>query len=152
MIELNTNILDYEVFDKDEIFALLEKSVIAEGHKVFLANGSINDRPGLVWEIETHFYVVPVLPIDGSLQAWDLHTIDWDDNEGVWNKSHVASLKGVSCAEVATDFLMAGYLISCNLLEDETWREMLSPFCTRALRHPDCPNILLERVGPLFVA
>jgi len=126
--------LYFKEYHRQEVFELIEGTNPPGSYLVLSVDDEIADRPGFSWDIEAHFYVVEIASQTKGEKAWASFEISWDDNYGVWQRSALHGVQGVSDQDQAADLLMNEYWKSLSLDEDDPWAEVLKPFRERAAK------------------
>ena len=124
--------LEEKLDHKDERYArkkhlslmqnLIPKDVLFLGS----IDSDIAHSPGLSWEIEHHFYLVPGT---SDLYDWGMLRISWDDNEGKYEYIAEVVVKGIKEPKEASrrivEFLFAEWSYDTDDEDNQIYKEFL---------------------------
>ena len=89
-------------------------------------DSDIAHSPGLSWEIEHHFYLVPGT---SDLYDWGMLRISWDDNEGKYEYIAEVVVKGIKEPKEASrrivEFLFAEWSYDTDDEDNQIYKEFL---------------------------
>lgn len=124
---------ELEELDKDEQLEKMEALLPADAICLGCLSGEVAHSPGLTWEIEDYYYLLP-WRTDGY--DWAMVRITWDDNWGQFEWTTDARIKGVEDSKQAALKLFQALLEHWNIdLEDpdnESYTEFLQSLKEKA--------------------
>lgn len=124
---------ELEDLDKDEQLQKMEALLPADAISLGCLSGEVAHSPGLTWELEDYYYLLPWKE-DGY--DWAMVRITWDDNWGQFDWTTDARIKGVKDPKQAALQLFQGLIEHWNIdLEDadnESYVEFLESLRQKA--------------------